>query len=258
MQALACGVSVPNFMAFDEVDGAHKPLRHDIDDDGSTSAGSSDIESETSPCWFQAQNMSAPPGLTSTPGFAPPGLGASPRLMSAAPEFLPGLKPPPGLTPSIPAPPGLTSDEFVPPERDGPFDPKKFRRELVSVLKDLAQTKNVAAAVRRVRAQQVPLERQAAETMDILTRAAEENRGNPRRLYFAFVAGLARGNPSAFQQAEVLSGIKKFFQDIYEDLCEEVPRLPSMIEAELVPTLREVFAVDTVELLLPPGFKVAC
>jgi len=255
MQALACGVSVPNFMAFDEVDGAHKPLRQDIDDDGSTSAGSSDIESE---CWLSAQNMSGPPGLTSPPGFAPPGLGASPGMTSAAPEFMPGLKPPPGLTPSIPAPPGLTSDEFVPPERDGPFDPKKFRRELVSVLKDLAQTKNVAAAVRRVRAQQVPLERQAAETMDILTRAAEENRGNPRRLYFAFVAGLARGNPSAFQQAEVLSGIKKFFQDIYEDLCEEVPRLPSMIEAELVPTLREVFAVDTVELLLPPGFKVAC
>lgn len=258
MQALACGVSVPNFMAFDEVDGVHKPIRPDIiDDDWSTSAGSSDIESElcSSP-WLPTQNTCAPPGLTSPPGFAPPGLGTS-IMVSDAPEFLPGLKPPPGLAPGIPAPPGLTSDEFVPPERDGPFDPKKFRRELVSVLKDLAQTKNVAAAVRRVRAQQVPLERQAAETMDILTRAAEENRGNPRRLYFAFVAGLARGNPSAFQQAEVLSGIKKFFQDIYADLCEEVPRLPSMIEAELVPTLREVFAADTVELLLPPGFKVA-
>merc|ERR1740115_659895 len=166
-----------------------------------------------------AQLLSAPPGLTSPPGFAPP--------------------PPPGFA-----------------EPAGPFEQKKFRKELVSVLKDLAQNKNVAAAVRRVRAQRVPEDRQAAETMDILTRAAEENRGNPRRLYFAFVAGLARGNPSAFAQDKVLSGIKSFFEDIYVDLCEEVPRLPSMIEAELVPTLREVFAVDTVESLLPPGFKV--
>jgi len=286
MQALACGVSVPNFMAFDEVEGVHKPLRNDIEDDGSTSAGSSDIEDDgcTSPLRNSrpmpvylmgalscaapntsvagqkpikkqtAQGISAPPGLAPPPGLGPPpGFAASHGF--AAP---PGLPPPPGLLPpGLAPPPGLSVDEPAPPEPAGPFEPKKFRRELVSVLKDLAQNKNVAAAVRRVRAQQVPSERQAAETMDILTRAAEENRGNPRRLYFAFVAGLARGSPSAFEQAEVLSGIKLFFQDIYVDLCEEVPRLPSMIEAELVPTLREVFPVETVESLLPPGFKIA-
>jgi len=251
-------------MAFDEVDGIHKPSRL-YDDDGSTSAGSSDIESEgTSPMrsssqmapWMrkkqEAQHFSAPPGLTSPPGLATPCFVAPPGL--AAP---PGLSAPPGLLPPGLAPPPGLVDELALPEPAGPFEPKKFRRELVSVLKDLAQSKNVAAAVRRVRAQQVPLNRQAAETMDILTRAAEENRGNPRRLYFAFIAGLARGNPSAFEQAEVLSGIKSFFQDIYVDLCEEVPRLPSMIEAELIPTLREVFAVETVESLLPAGFKVA-
>jgi len=266
MQALACGVSVPNFMAFDEVDGAHKSFRPDIDDDGSTSAGSSDIESEgpnssqsyvslTLPQWMRehaTQHVSAPPGLASPPGFEPLAFAAPPGL--DAPEAYP---PPPGLLPPGLAPPPGLVDALSPPELAEPFNPKKFRRELVSVLKDLAQNKNVAAAVRRVRAQQVPVDRQAAETMDILTRAAEENRGNPRRLYFAFVAGLARGNPSAFEQVEVLSGIKAFFKDIYVDLCEEVPRLPSMIEAELVPTLREVFAVETVESLLPSGFKVA-
>jgi len=254
-------------MAFDEVDGAHKSFRPDIDDDGSTSAGSSDIESEgpnslqfyapsTLPPWMgesTTQRVSAPPGLASPPGFAPPpGFSVPPGL--DAPEAYP---PPPGLLPPGLAPPPGLVDALSPPEPAEPFNPKKFRRELVSVLKDLAQNKNVAAAVRRVRAQQVPVDRQAAETMDILTRAAEENRGNPRRLYFAFVAGLARGNPSAFEQVEVLSGIKAFFRDIYVDLCEEVPRLPSMIEAELVPTLREVFAVETVESLLPAGFKVA-
>jgi len=242
-------------MAFDDVDGDHKPFHTEIDDDGSTSAGSSDIcESEgtgSSP-FYLSPYVSAPPGLASPLDFAPPlGFAAPPGL--AAPDAFEAFPPPPGLLPpGLAPPPGLV--ELPPPE---PFTPKKFRRELVSVLKDLAQNKNVAAAVRRVRAQDVPVERQAAETTDMLTRAAEENRGNPRRLYFAFVAGLARGNPSAFEQAEVLRGIKTFFKDIYEDLIEEVPRLPSMIEAELVPTLREVFAVETVESLLPSGFKVA-
>jgi len=261
MQASACGVSVPNFMAFDEMDGFQKSSNFDIEDDGSTSAGSSDIESESSSTcrslplktWMKtAATRSAPPGLQtigfpSLPGFAPP-----PGLM--APEMFP---PPPGLLPPGLAPPPGLVDVLSTKSSPEPFNPKTFRRELVSILTDLAQSKNVAAAVRRVRAQQVPKERQATETMDILTRAAEENRGNPRRLYFAFVAGLARGNPSAFELAEVLSGIKLFFNDIYVDLCEEVPRLPSMIEAELVPTLREVFAVETVASLLPSGFKVA-
>merc|ERR1740130_1949172 len=89
----------------------------------------------------EAQHFSAPPGLTSPPGLAtpcfvaPPGLAAPPGLLP------PGLAPPPGLV-----------DELALPEPAGPFEPKKFRRELVSVLKDLAQSKNVAAAVRRVRA----------------------------------------------------------------------------------------------------------
>jgi len=249
-------------MAFDEMAGDQKSSIFDIEDDGSTSAGSSDIESEcgttcrTLPLktWMNSaatNTASAPPGLQTLGFLSPPGFAPPPGLMT--PEM---FLPPPGLLPpGLAPPPGLMDvlSTKSPPE---PFNPKTFRRELVSILTDLAQSKNVAAAVRRVRAQQVPIDRQATETMDILTRAAEENRGNPRRLYFAFVAGLARGNPSAFEQAEVLSGVKIFFTDIYVDLCEEVPRLPSMIEAELVPTLREVFAVEIVESLLPSGFKV--
>ena len=215
-------------MAFDEMDGFQKSSNFDIEDDGSTSAGSSDIESESSSTcrslplktWMKtAATRSAPPGLQtigfpSLPGFAPP-----PGLM--APEMFP---PPPGLLPPGLAPPPGLVDVLSTKSSPEPFNPKTFRRELVSILTDLAQSKNVAAAVRRVRAQQVPK---------------------------------ARGNPSAFELAEVLSGIKLFFNDIYVDLCEEVPRLPSMIEAELVPTLREVFAVETVASLLPSGFKVA-
>merc|ERR1740115_653580 len=85
-----------------------------------------------------AQLLSAPPGLTSPPGFAPPpppGFAAPPGL--GAP---PGLALPPGLLPpGLALPPGLTVEA----EPAGPFEQKKFRKELVSVLKDLAQNKNV-------------------------------------------------------------------------------------------------------------------
>lgn len=125
------------------------------------------------------------------------------------------------------------------------------------MLKDLAQNKNVAAAVRRIRTQNVPQSRQATETTDILTRAAEELRGNPRRLYLAFAVGLARGDPSAFKRSEVLAGVDAFFKDVYEDLCEEVPRLPNIIQLELIPTMREVFSAEEVDSVLPVGFRSA-
>lgn len=186
------------------------------------------------------------------------------QSFSASPSFaLSGFAPPPGLSapPGLPLPrglappPGLEMPQSV--EDAGPkeFDPKAFRQELVSMLKELAQTKNVAAAVRRIRSQRVPVSRQARETTDILTRGAEELRGNPRRLYLAFAVGLARGDPSAFERKEVLVGIEAFFKDVYEDLCEEVPRLPSIVQLELIPTMREVFSAEEVDSVMPAGFQ---
>jgi hypothetical protein len=51
------------------------------------------------------------------------------------------------------------------------FDPKAFRRELSATLRDLAADGNAAAAVRRIRAQNVPLSHQSRELTDLLTRA---------------------------------------------------------------------------------------
>jgi hypothetical protein len=143
------------------------------------------------------------------------------------------------------------------PEPVGPYNPKIFHRELSAIFRELSQSTNVAAAVRRVRAQNVPQAHQAAETTDILTRAAEECRGTHRRLFFAFAAGLAKGDASAFEKIEVMSGVQAFFNDVFEDLCEEVPRLPNIVDAELCPTLRAVFPAETLNLSLPVRFRVA-
>merc|ERR1719472_547324 len=164
------------------------------------------------------------------PGLGPPGLGA--------PTHLPNTNTPSDIK-----------------EREGPFETKAFRKELVAILRELSALRNVARAVRRVRAQRVPEANQAAEFADLLTRAAEEPRGAIRRLWWAFAAGLGAGvdapDGSAFTTAACKAGMQTFFQDTYPDLCEEIHRLPVAAKAELIPTLRTVFPEDVMEAVLP-------
>lgn len=175
-----------------------------------------------------------------------PLLGGASSLARAAkpenkqPEVPQAPPPPPKPKPMAPAP--LVRQEF---------DQAVYRKELSDVLRDLASVgcSNVAASVRRIRAQNVPRERQAAEFSDILTRAAEENRGYVRRLSFAFAAGLAAGE--AFSRAECEKGLELFFGDVFEDLAAEVPRLGNKLANELAPTLRTVFSQEQIARLIP-------
>jgi hypothetical protein len=301
MQAPATGKSLAEGQSFNHP----AKVLHKVDDDGSTSAGSSDRENDVAQPGLRSghanpdqkgaaaivylmdmlsivqepnkpsktrsskssrkmqrlhrqQNKKRPLPAPAFDGFSPP-----PGLHQIKDAVLPsGFVPPPGL-PSpqvISFPPGLelyATDIESQPESDGPYNPKVFHRELVAIFRELSQSTNVAAAVRRVRAQNVPQAHQAAETTDILTRAAEECRGTHRRLFFAFAAGLAKGDSSAFEKIEVMSGVQAFFNDVFDDLCEEVPRLPQIVEAELIPTLRAVFPAETIHLSLPVRFRVA-
>eukprot|EP00747_Dinoflagellata_sp_TGD_P025844 gnl/TRDRNA2_/TRDRNA2_131522_c0_seq3.p1 gnl/TRDRNA2_/TRDRNA2_131522_c0~~gnl/TRDRNA2_/TRDRNA2_131522_c0_seq3.p1 ORF type:complete len:801 (-),score=192.88 gnl/TRDRNA2_/TRDRNA2_131522_c0_seq3:86-2134(-) len=137
------------------------------------------------------------------------------------------------------------------------FDLRAFHRELSATLRELCADRNVASAVRRVRAQNVPVKFQAAEFANIVTRAAEETRGPARRSSFAFAAGLAAADTSAFDKQACLDGIRVFFDEVYEDLCTEVPRLPAIVSAELVPTLRSVLPLSNLNTILPEELRVA-
>eukprot|EP00929_Paragymnodinium_shiwhaense_P044048 TRINITY_DN2259_c1_g1_i1.p1 TRINITY_DN2259_c1_g1~~TRINITY_DN2259_c1_g1_i1.p1 ORF type:complete len:671 (-),score=209.15 TRINITY_DN2259_c1_g1_i1:122-2134(-) len=131
--------------------------------------------------------------------------------------------------------------------RTGPFDKIAFSREVHMTMKELATSHNVPAAVRRIRQQDVPVDKQAAEFADMLARASEESRGPVRRYIFAFITGLANGEQSAFDKEACLEGIKSFFVEDYESLCEEVPKLPAIVTQELVPTLKAVYTATQLE-----------
>lgn len=139
--------------------------------------------------------------------------------------------------------------------RGAPFDLKVFRRNLAAILTDLTSDRNVAEAVRRVRVQAVPKECQAEQFADILTRVVEEKRGPPRRCAMAFAAGIAAAEHSAFDRDQCLAGLMSFFQDVYPDLCDEVPRLPAIIRSELTPTFCSVFPRAEINTVLPPGVR---
>lgn len=137
------------------------------------------------------------------------------------------------------------------------FDVVEFRKELVVVLRELSSDWNVGAAVQRVRSHSVPKAHQATQVVDIVTRAAEERRGVLRRLCFAFVAGLARADPSAFDKSEWVTGLRIFFDEVYNDLCDEIPRLRTIVANEFVPTLRSVLPAKELSELLPEELRTA-
>jgi len=136
------------------------------------------------------------------------------------------------------------------------FDLKAFRRTLAAILADLTSDRNVSAAVHRVRSAAVPMECQAEQFSDLITRIVEEKRGPPRRCAMAFAAGLAAANEqSAFEHQECLAGLDMFFQDVYPELCNEVPRLPAIVRSELTPTFCSVFQKADINSRLPPGVR---
>eukprot|EP00747_Dinoflagellata_sp_TGD_P025843 gnl/TRDRNA2_/TRDRNA2_131522_c0_seq2.p1 gnl/TRDRNA2_/TRDRNA2_131522_c0~~gnl/TRDRNA2_/TRDRNA2_131522_c0_seq2.p1 ORF type:complete len:859 (-),score=244.41 gnl/TRDRNA2_/TRDRNA2_131522_c0_seq2:168-2390(-) len=155
------------------------------------------------------------------------------------------------VVPPMPVKMPVADEKVEVPIANVPFNVGTFHRDLSAVLRDLRTDGNVPAAVRRVRSHGVPAARQAAEFVDIVTRAAEEPCGSARRSSFAFVTGLAAGEPSAFLRAECLKGVKIFFQEVYEELCGEVPRLPAIVSSELIPTLRNVYSAAELDPLVP-------
>jgi len=136
-----------------------------------------------------------------------------------------------------------------------PFDIVSFRRALATILSDLASDRNVPAAVRRIRLQEVPVEFQAKEFTDILTRVVEERRGPVRRCSLAFAAGLASAaaEQSAFDRLACLDGAAQFFNDVYPDLCTEINRLPAIVASEVLPTFLNVFPKSDIDKILPAG-----
>jgi hypothetical protein len=153
---------------------------------------------------------------------SPPGLAA--KAPAPAPA---GFVPPPGLellngaAAAVPA-----------------YTPPRFRKEFMVILKELAMDRNVARAVRRVRAQGVPRERQAAEYADAITFILEETRGAARRSFVALLAGLAYG---VFEKKQCLLGLDIFFHSVFADLEAEVPKLSKLVNIELLATLSSVF-----------------
>jgi translation initiation factor 4G len=160
--------------------------------------------------------------------------------------------PPPRATEAL----AVAQEEKQEQPRQAPFSLVAFRRELSAILRDLGSDRNVGKAVKRVRQQGVPREHQAQQFADLLTRASEECRGPNRRSAFAFAAGLAAAaEQSAFNREECLAGTKEFFREVYPSLKEEVPRLPAIAAAEILPTLRSVLPVVQLSALVPEDLK---
>jgi hypothetical protein len=135
------------------------------------------------------------------------------------------------------------------------FDVVAFRRTLAKVLSDLASDGNIPAAVQCIRSQEVPLASQASQFVDILSRVVEERRGAVRRCQLAFIAGLVAAESSALDRNECLSGLKRFFEEAYGELCTEVNRLPGIMKSEFMPTMMTVIPAADLNSVVPAAMR---
>jgi len=133
----------------------------------------------------------------------------------------------------------------------GSFNAALFHKAVWAILCDLRKGGDVLEAVHKIHAWHVPSMQQANEFADLITRAVEEKQGPARCSAFALVSHLASVERGVFGHAECLAGIRIFFSEVYEDLCEEVPQLPGILSAELLPALRSVFPVGEIQPLVP-------
>lgn len=196
-------------------------------------------------CLPPADFVGPPPGLAlvvaSLPGFT--------HLNDIAPP--PGLLPPPGLHP----PPGLPqpgASAQVAAKVDAPFNLRVFRRQLNDILKELRVRLQTVDALRQLDDFQVPLKFQSNEFTNILTRITEERTHTSRRVMFAFAASLAGKH---FRHDLCISGLESFFDDVYEDLCEEESRLPQIVKNEMIPSMSAFISADDLDRMLPASLK---
>mmetsp|Transcript_32408 Transcript_32408/g.58931 ORF Transcript_32408/g.58931 Transcript_32408/m.58931 type:complete len:611 (-) Transcript_32408:63-1895(-) len=139
----------------------------------------------------------------------------------------------------------------------GNFDVSSFHKLLSGLLRDLRVEHNATAALKKVRAQQVPTKYQAREFADLITRISEDMCGPSRRAGFAFLAGLCNCEDSAFEREECIKGTEAFFDEVYPDLRQEVQRLDKILTAELLPLLRTAWnPFFTLDKILPQDLRL--
>jgi hypothetical protein len=167
----------------------------------------------------------------------------------------------------VPPAPGLTCNTDIPKnstcsaapvqrvEKTSNFQPKVFHKELSRVVRGLCATLDVAAAVGEIEKQAVPLQHQEREFVDILTRACEISSAPARLAMFSMAAALADDGFAIFDQRSCLRGIKSFFEEVYVDLCSEIPKLKLVVRTELLPTLQAAFPPRTMDAILPREFQ---
>jgi hypothetical protein len=137
----------------------------------------------------------------------------------------------------------------MPTSKTAPFNSTAFHKVLSILLRTLHTGDNVTSALQKIQDQSVPLLHQAQEFADLLTRAAEISR-EPCRLS-AFQLAVALAESHVFDPAECLRGVAMFFDEVFGELCDEIPDLPRIVRTEMMPSLRAVFKPTELEEILP-------
>lgn len=123
------------------------------------------------------------------------------------------------------------------------FDKDACRKEISGALAELRASHEVNEAILRICAVSVPTSLQAAEFCDMLCHIVEEGSSPARKICFELVATLFTGGH--WKPHALCKGLQDFMHNVYPDLKQDVPTLPTIVREELHPALETLVGKGT-------------
>eukprot|EP00928_Gymnodinium_smaydae_P011983 TRINITY_DN14384_c1_g1_i2.p1 TRINITY_DN14384_c1_g1~~TRINITY_DN14384_c1_g1_i2.p1 ORF type:complete len:725 (+),score=131.97 TRINITY_DN14384_c1_g1_i2:45-2177(+) len=131
------------------------------------------------------------------------------------------------------------------------FDKHTHQKSLFLTLRQLSAASNVTDAVTWMRGQHVPVSAQAIEFQELIARVVEMTSMQSRGLGFQFAARIADAKHGIFESSECSKGLQLFFDEDYDELCEEFPEMPSIVSSELLPAMRDALGSAALAHICP-------
>jgi len=134
------------------------------------------------------------------------------------------------------------------PQSNQVFDVTAFRSELSKVLAELFISHDVPESLLRVAAEAVPVAHQSREFCELLTRVAEASSAGLRKVGFELIAGLFLA--SHWASVALTEGLDSFLSTTCVELILDVPSLPTILCAEVLPSMSPLVQGDMLPLEL--------
>jgi len=141
------------------------------------------------------------------------------------------------LKPSTPSAKGSLTGEIrslAPSTSNSECSAAEFKKEAEKAISELAQSRDLEEALRRLKDLRLPSKHQKVEASHIIAQIVEQQNDARPTLWKFFVRLFLE---DVMQTSALSEGLDRFMTEVYSELKCDVPKLPSIMREELLPVL---------------------